>query len=488
MWQFGKRCVNLPIMSRINYDKYNPELSVEENAEILGCKVSTLRKYIQKNQIDRKYDTHYLTWKKINDFRKAHPNCTLRQKSSELGVSINTIRKYEAMSEEELDVSFRDADKISSFDIKNINAIKSISSNQSEILRWIIRLYNENQMFEADLTASTLKFYKHLSSHPQFLYDKYPQLSVVRNLDEADTLPDSSFSSIVYDLPFIISDKNTDSVIKDRFTYFYSAKEAFDVNIEMLNRAYRLLAPNGLLVVKTMDVAYSGKQYWISDFILREAEKKGLELLDKFILLSNLRLFSKTRKQRIARKYHSYFFVFRKVEDTLSPISDNRKCLIADFDNTIFDTSSSSKLRNVRGKKDWDKIFACIPKFKLYAGWEDVFKYIKENDIRFGVVSAAKKELIERTFKHFGIKCNAIIGYQRCYKKPHPKLMEMAFKKLNVASSQVIYTGNGIEDLELAKVSETRFIGACWDSQDKEVLSNNGEIISNPRELIEYLK
>lgn len=300
-------------MSRINYDKYNPELSVEENAEILGCKVPTLRKYIQKNQIDRKYDTHYLTWKKINDFRKTHPDFTLKQKSTELGFSINTIRKYEAMSEDELDVSFRDTDKVSSFDIKNNNAIKSISSNQSEILRWIIRLYNENQMFEADLTASTLKFYKHLSSHPQYLYDKYPQLPVVKHLDEADTLPDSSFLSIVYDLPFIISDKNTDSIIKDRFTYFYSAQEAFDVNIEMMNRAYRLLAPNGLLVVKTMDVAYGGKQYWISDFILREAEKKGLELLDKFILISHLRLLAKTRKQRIARKYHSYFFVFRKL-------------------------------------------------------------------------------------------------------------------------------------------------------------------------------
>ena len=64
----------------------------------------------------------------------------------------------------------------------------------------------------------------------------------------------------------------------------------------------------------------------------------------------------------------------------------------------------------------------------------------------------------------------------------------MALKKLNVASSQVIYIGNGIEDLELAKASETRFIGACWDSEDKEILSNKGEIILNPRELITCLK
>ena len=37
-----------------------------------------------------------------------------------------------------------------------------------------------------------------------------------------------------------------------------------------------------------------------------------LELIEKFILLSNLRLFARTRQQKVARKYHSYFFVFRK--------------------------------------------------------------------------------------------------------------------------------------------------------------------------------
>ena len=56
----------------------------------------------------------------------------------------------------------------------------------------------------------------------------------------------------------------------------------------------------------------------------------------------------------------------------------------------------------------------------------------------------------------------------------------MALKKLNVASSQVIYIGNGIEDLELAKASETRFIGACWDSEDKEILSNKVSVSRMP--------
>jgi len=297
-------------MTNIEYNKYNPSLSLKENSEILGCSVSALKKYLRKAEVDVGYDTAFSRWKKINDYKKSHPSYSLRKKSQKLGFSINTIRKYEAMSEEALNVSFRDTEKVSRFDIRNKNAIKSVSSNQKDILIWIMNLYNGGNPFEADLTSSLLKFYKHVPC-PDNLFDKYPQLPQVKDLIEADALPDASFSSIIYDLPFIVS-VGAMSMIKERFTFFDTVEELYQANDEMLNRAYRLLKAEGLLVVKTMDINHAGKQYWVSDYVLRNAQDKGLELLDKFILTSHLRLFSKTREQHMARKYHSYFFVFRK--------------------------------------------------------------------------------------------------------------------------------------------------------------------------------
>ena len=102
------------------------------------------------------------------------------------------------------------------------------------------------------------------------------------------------------------------SKIKERFTYFESVDEIYKANDEMLKRSYRLLKEQGLLVVKTMDICHGNKQIWISDYVIKKAEELGLELIEKFILLSNLRLFARTRQQKVARKYHSYFFVFRK--------------------------------------------------------------------------------------------------------------------------------------------------------------------------------
>lgn len=297
---------------KITYELYNPHLSVKENADNLGCSQASIRKYIRQSQIDRRYDAHFSKWKRVKDYNKENPNATYQEKRIALEMSVNTIRKYEMISIDDLDKSIRDTNKVSYFDVKNNNCIKSISYKQDEILMWIMRLYNEGNPFDCDLTYSKGIFYKNIPE-PIHKYDKYPQLNNVINIDLADLLPDNQFSSIIYDLPFIISDRGTDSIIKNRFTFFKSAKEAFEVNEKMLTRANRLLRPNGILIVKTMDCSYAGRQYWISDFVVSKASEIGLKLEDKFILLSRYRLFSKTRIQHTARKYHSYFFVFRKV-------------------------------------------------------------------------------------------------------------------------------------------------------------------------------
>jgi len=295
---------------KIRYDLFDPALSVSKNAELLNCSQSTIRKYIRASGIDRQFDVAYFRWKTIRDYNIKHPNSTYSQKSRELDLSVNTIKKYESLTEEQIYQSKRDTDKISSFDIRNKNAIRSVSNNQNEILRWIIHLYNNDHTFDADLTASQLVFYKSIEK-PKHLFDKYPQLPEVRNLLEADSFPDKVFSSIVYDLPFLVS-QGKDSIIKDRFTYFKSVRELYEANDEMFDRAYRLLQINGILVVKTMDIVYAGKQYWVSDYLLNKAKDKGLELLDKFILVANFKLFSRTHTQHHARKWHSYFFVFKK--------------------------------------------------------------------------------------------------------------------------------------------------------------------------------
>lgn len=295
---------------KIAYELYDANLSIRENAQKLGCSEAALRKYIKQIGADRRYDAYYSRWKRIKDYFKINPSATLLEANQELGYSIHTIRKYKKVSEQELEQAFRDTSKVSNFDIKNKNAIKSISYSQTDILSWIMKLYNGGNPFDCDLTYSIGNFYRQIPK-PQYKYDRYPQVEGVIPLFEADLLPNESFNSIVFDLPFIVSN-GAMSKIKERFTHFESVDELYAANDEMLERSCRLLKKQGLLIVKTMDISHGNKQIWISDYVIKKAEKLGLELIEKFILLSNLRLFPRTHQQRVARKYHSYFLIFRR--------------------------------------------------------------------------------------------------------------------------------------------------------------------------------
>ena len=75
-------------------DKYNPNLTVKENAELCNCSVSAIRHYIKVNGIDRKYDEALKKWKLINQYYKQHPDHTPHRISKELGISQHTVKKY----------------------------------------------------------------------------------------------------------------------------------------------------------------------------------------------------------------------------------------------------------------------------------------------------------------------------------------------------------------------------------------------------------
>ena len=67
------------------------------------------------------------------------------------------------------------------------------------------------------------------------------------------------------------------------------------------------------MVFKCQDKVSSGRQYMTHCSVYQWAVAQGFEALDLFILLAKSRLIANwQRNQKHARKYHSYFWVFRK--------------------------------------------------------------------------------------------------------------------------------------------------------------------------------
>ena len=76
---------------------------------------------------------------------------------------------------------------------------------------------------------------------------------------------------------------------------------------------YRILEPNGTLIIKCQDTVSSGKNWFSHLYIMNEAERIGFYNKDLFILLAKNRIIGHNHSnQQHARKFHSYFIVLKK--------------------------------------------------------------------------------------------------------------------------------------------------------------------------------
>lgn len=216
-------------------------------------------------------------------------------------------------------------------ELNNSNVVRNISTDQSEILKWIIDLHNDGQPFECDITASELKFYgdrqgcKYSIPVPKILMDVYPQVEGCIKITPFEKLPleDNSVSSIVVDLPFVCSPKTCKSVVEkkeganlisNRFSSWYPMQEGYENIYWWIKECARVVKPNGLIVWKMQSSVSGGLQHLLSEFSAICAADCGLYIQDQFLLQAKARLISasKIKKQSHARKYTSTFWVFRK--------------------------------------------------------------------------------------------------------------------------------------------------------------------------------
>ena len=101
--------------------KYNPRLSIEENAIRNKCSVAAVRKFIRLNGIDRRYESKV---NKIDEIRRLltnDPHLSLADIAKKLKMSLNTIRRYYPYATGDKQLSKSDTPKVSKIDVREIN-------------------------------------------------------------------------------------------------------------------------------------------------------------------------------------------------------------------------------------------------------------------------------------------------------------------------------------------------------------------------------
>jgi hypothetical protein len=191
--------------------------------------------------------------------------------------------------------------------------ITTVSSDEKQIIRWIMQLHNKDQAFECDPTYSIGRFWTGLPK-PKYRFDINPQIDGVTQAD-ARCLPVASgvLKSLMFDPPFVIGPSSKPGKIRDRFGEYKNVKELWEFYAAALMEFYRVLAPAGLLVFKCQDLVSAGKQHFSHVEIINTAERLGFYSKDLFILTRDNVMYSPNMEnQQHARKTHSYFLVFLK--------------------------------------------------------------------------------------------------------------------------------------------------------------------------------
>jgi len=196
--------------------------------------------------------------------------------------------------------------------------IKSTEHNQHTIIKDIISLHTPEGI-EVDVTYSKGVFYRDVNiNEPRLKFDLFPQTPDTVKAS-ADKLPllDSSVSSLMFDPPFIVGFKEgkQTGIMGNRFGGFKNIKALWEFYDNALTEFYRVLKPNGVLIVKTQDTVSSGKNWFSHIHLANKAEELGFYHKDLFVLLAKHRIKGHNHtNQKHARKFHSYFMVLIKKE------------------------------------------------------------------------------------------------------------------------------------------------------------------------------
>lgn len=190
--------------------------------------------------------------------------------------------------------------------------IGTIYYDQSELLNAISMLYLESKGFELDPTYGYGNFYKDFRG-PRWISDLNPKIDNVKKADcRKLNFEKNSVKSIIFDPPFLCGGGKT-GILNKKYGSHKNPPEYLKMVDDSLKEFSRILVVNGILVVKCMDQVYGRKNYFFHIDINYLAAARNFSPEDLLILISKNRIRQWNLKaQQHARKFHSYFWVFKR--------------------------------------------------------------------------------------------------------------------------------------------------------------------------------
>lgn len=125
----------------------------------------------------------------------------------------------------------------------------------------------------------------------------------------------------------------------------------------------------------------------------------------------------------------------------------------------------------------------------LLPGTFEIFKFLKENDVKIGIVTTKFHYRINQILSKFHIEdyVDMIIGAEDVkIEKPNPEGLLYMIKKMEIGNKEVLYIGDSLVDAKTAERANVDFIGVTTGTTQKKEFQrySNLKIIPKLTDLI----
>lgn len=198
-----------------------------------------------------------------------------------------------------------------------------------------------------------------------------------------------------------------------------------------------------------------------------------------------------------------------KFEDPREKARRGYRAVIFDMDDTLLNTDNlapyiaavkKTKQGTDENNAAWEELFKHISECSMYEGMQDVFDYIRENNIQVCLCSNSPLKRIERLVKAFDIPIpkDRLISAFSCgnrrnpVKKPNPAQYLKAMEVMNEPPENIVVFGNEDIDIVSAHKAGMVSVGCTWGNT-KEINEDMLEakpdkVIDIPRDIIKILQ
>ena len=136
------------------------------------------------------------------------------------------------------------------------------------------------------------------------------------------------------------------------------------------------------------------------------------------------------------------------------------KCVIFDFDLTLFDSREVEFFRNTR---QWSLVYENLDKCSFYPNVKELLSTLKKKNIKVAIVSNAPKKYIINALELNSIDIDYLVAYHDVKQhKPSPKGTYLILKHFALSTKEIIYVGNNDIDYNTALNSNIPFYSVKW--------------------------